>query len=318
LELHRPESVQFIPSVRDPLDKDPLKRLVQQGRWAVILRDAARWSTQTDGSMLVEKTKTELEQRMALVPNGTVSINSGLTAELGGSCEETEIKPFLLDVETVTNGRFQKFVDAGCYDELDYWPEDIWPHLIEFKDLTGAPGPRYWRNGRHNALFADHPVVGISWYEAKAFTQWIGQRLPTEAEWQMAASWHVNSAADLLRRFPWGDAMDNSRCNIWSSRKAGTVPVSEYPNGVAPNHVLQLIGNVWEWTDSEFAPTDSEGRPIIAEMPMQAIRGGAYDTYFETQATSQFRSGQISLGRWHNVGFRCAMELSQATWLDDE
>ena len=163
---------------------------------------------------------------------------------------------------------------------------------------------------------SEHPIVGISWYEAQAFALWIGQRLPTEAEWQMAACWHINSSADLMRRFPWGDAMDNTRCNIWSSRRRETAKVAEYPKGTAPNHVLQLVGNVWEWTDSEYSITDDEDRPIFGEMPMQVIRGGAYDTYFETQATAQFRTGQITLARAHNCGFRCAIDLDQAGWIN--
>jgi len=163
---------------------------------------------------------------------------------------------------------------------------------------------------------AEHPVVGISWYEAQAYALWAGQRLPTEPEWQMAASWHINSSTDMMRRFPWGDAMDKVKCNIWCSRITTPVPVDKYPNGAAPNHVLQLMGNVWEWTDSEFSVVDDRGNPIVGEMPMHAIRGGAFDTYFELQATSDFRTGQIALARSHNTGFRCAMNLNDASWIN--
>lgn len=253
---------------------------------------------------------------MALVPAGRVSIVKTLGSQPGAPEENHSVEPFLLDVHAVNNARFQLFVDAGGYDDLDYWPEEIWPHLIELKDLTGEPGPRLWRHGRHDQRFSDHPVVGVSWYEAQAYALWVGQRLPTEMEWQMAASWHINSSADLMRRFPWGDAMDNTRCNIWSARVGGTAPVNSYPKGAAPNQVLQLIGNVWEWTDSEYNIADDEGRPIVGEMPMHVIRGGAYDTYFETQATSHFRTGQIALARTRNTGFRCAMDLSQASWIN--
>jgi formylglycine-generating enzyme required for sulfatase activity len=119
-----------------------------------------------------------------------------------------------------------------------------------------------------------------------------------------------------MRRFPWGDAMDKKRCNIWGSRINGTVPVSAFPNGTAPNHVLQLVGNVWEWTDTEYTVTDSNNRPVVGEMPMHVVRGGAYDTYFEFQATSHFRTGQLALARTPNTGFRCAMKLNDATWIN--
>jgi iron(II)-dependent oxidoreductase len=66
---------------------------------------------------------------------------------------------------------------------------------------------------------------------------------------------------------------------------------------------------VWEWTASDFEVTDGQNRMILGEMPMKVIRGGAYDTYFETQATASFRTGQILLGRAHNVGFRCALDV---------
>ncbi|MBI4717238.1 MAG: SUMF1/EgtB/PvdO family nonheme iron enzyme [Planctomycetes bacterium] len=308
----------FMPAPRQSLDADPLRRLVQQGRYNTILREEPKWATHPGGATIIQEAKRDLERRMALVPAGSVAVAQTLSLQPGAPEEDVSVEPFLLDVHAVTNARFQAFVDAGGYDDLDYWPEEIWPHLIELKDLTGEPGPRFWRHGRYDTQLSDHPVVGVSWYEAQAFALWIGQRLPTETEWQMAACWHINSSADLMRRFPWGDAMDNTRCNIWSSRNGGTVAVNGYPRGAAPNQVLQLIGNCWEWTNSEYLVSDTEGRPIVGEMPMRVIRGGAFDTYFETQATSQFRTGQIALARTHNTGFRCAMDLAQATWINSE
>lgn len=308
----------YRPSPRKQLASDPLKQLFQQGRHNIILRDAKKWRTHADGEAVIDKTNDELDQHMALVPAGSVSISTTLSSVPGDVEDETDVEPFLLDIHCVTNARFQYFVDIGGYDALEFWPEEIWPHLIELKDLTGQSGPRYWRNGRHDVRLADHPVAGVSWYEAQAFALWIGQRLPTEAEWHMAASWHIKSTTDMLRRFPWGDAMDSTRCNLWMSRQGRTVSVSEFPAGEAPNHVRQLVGNVWEWTDSEYNITDDEERPIVGEMPMNVIRGAAFDTYFETQATNDFRTGQIALARTHNIGFRCAMDLSEAVWINGE
>jgi iron(II)-dependent oxidoreductase len=310
-----PGGGKYQPSAYEPFDGDPVKRMVQQGRHNAIVREDAKWTAHPGGAEAVAQAKGELEQRMALVPAGSVSISQTLAAEVGGSETELPVEPFLLDVHTVTNARFQKFVDAGGYDALEFWPEEIWPHLIELKDLTGMPGPRFWRNGRHDTRLSDHPVVGCSWYEAQAYALWIGQRLPTETEWQMAASWHLNSSSDLLRRFPWGDALSSDKCNLWSSRRNRTAPVDDYPAGAAPNHVLQLVGNVWEWTDTEFQVVDDGGRPVVGEMPMHVVRGGAFDTYFESQATASFRTGQLALARNHNTGFRCAMDLNEAIWI---
>lgn len=307
------ESYQPVPY--ESFDPDPLARMLQQGRSAVILREEGTWNSHGQWTKIMRLAKRELEQRMALVPAGSVSLVKTLDGQTGPPEEDIIVEPFLLDVHTVTNGRFQKFVDAGGYDALEFWPEEIWPHLIELKDQTGQPAPRFWRHGRCDVRTADHPVVGISWYEAQAFALWVGQRLPTEAEWQMAASWHIHSSTDMLRRFPWGDSLDNHRCNIWSSRVGNTKPSNSYPKGAAPNHILQLVGNVWEWMDSEYNIADEEGRPIVGEMPMHVVRGGAFDTYFEVQATSSFRTGQIALARPHNTGFRCATNLADATWI---
>ncbi len=305
----------YQPCPYETLDSDPLKRMLQQGRYAAMLAEETKFGGQEEAMTLIEQAKSELEPRMALVPSGLATISKSIAADGGASAEDSEVEPFLLDVHCVSNARFQKFVDAGGYDALEFWPEEIWPHLIELKDLTGQPGPRFWRQGRCDERLVEHPVVGISWYEAQAYALWVGQRLPTEAEWQMAASWHLNSSTDIMRRFPWGDAMDKEKCNIWASRIGATVPINRYPNGSAPNHVLQLVGNVWEWTDSEYELFDEGGNPIVGEMPMHVIRGGAFDTYFEMQATSDFRTGQIALARAHNTGFRCAMNLKNATWI---
>ena len=299
-------------------DSDPLRRMFQEQRYGAVLRDAARWRKHPGADAIVPLCAAALEAAMALVPAGIVSIPQTLDAEPGRPEVDIEVKPFFLEVHPVTNARFQMFVDASGYDELEYWPEDIWPHLIELKDATGTRGPVMWRNGRHDERLADHPIVGISWYEAQAYALWVGLRLPTEAEWQMAASWSIKSSADILRRFPWGDAMDNTKCNIWSSRHGGTVPVSQFAGGAAPNRIMQLVGNVWEWTDTALDITDEEGRRIIGEMPMHVVRGGAYDTYFETQATSHFRTGLIALARVHNTGFRCALDLDRMAAIADD
>lgn len=104
--------------------------------------------------------------------------------------------------------------------------------------------------------------------------------------------------------------MDPERCNLWVSDVHGTVPVDRYESGAAPNGVLQLIGNVWEWCSSDYEVVDECGRMVVGDMLLKEIRGGAFDTYFPSQATSAFRTGLPSLIRAHNVGFRCIVDLS--------
>ncbi len=288
---------------------DPLHRLIQQRRFAVLIAGQQRWADHPEYNELRQQAERALEEDLALVPAGCAALTTTLDEEPGAPELEVDVRAFLLSICPITNARFQPFVDAGCYDDVDLWPEEIWPHLIALHDLTDQPGPRFWRAGRHDQNLADHPVVGISWYEADAYARWVGLRLPTEAEWQMAASWRIKSEADVFRRFPWGDAMDYQRCNIWGTGLGSPAPVEALGKGAAPNGIQQLIGNVWEWTASDFELTDHTGTVIVGEMPMKVTRGGAFDTYFDTQATSSFRTGQILLARTHNVGFRCTLNL---------
>ena len=299
----------YEPAELEALHPDPLRRLYQQQRFAVILAQEDRWAVDAEGRNVCAVAERKLEEEMALVPAGSAALPTTLDDQPGCPEIEVDVAPFLVAVHPVTNARFQQFVDACCYDELDLWPEPIWPHLIGLHDLTGKPGPRYWVDGRHDRRLSDHPVVGVSWYEAVAYARWAGLRLPSEPEWQMAASWRIKSEADVLRRFPWGDAMDYQRCNIWGTGLGRIAAVSKFEAGDAPNGVRQLIGNVWEWTACDFEITDAQGRVVVGEMPMKGTRGGAFDTYFDTQATSSFRTGQMLLARTHNVGFRCALEI---------
>jgi len=299
----------FQPADVEPPHTDPLQRLFQQHRYAVLVGGADRWAIDPESRNLCAAAERRLEEDTALVPAGRATLSTSLDDQPGAPEIEVEVAPFLLAVYPVTNARYQHFVSGGGYDDLDLFPQEIWPHLIELHDLTGKPGPRYWIDGRHDRRLADHPVVGVSWYEAAAYAKWAGLRLPSEAEWQMAASWRIHSDADVFRRFPWGDAMDYQRCNVWGAGRGRTVAVADFESGDAPNGVRQLIGNVWEWTSTDFDVTDAEGRVILGEMPLKCMRGGAFDTYFDAQASSTFRTGQILLGRTHNVGFRCALDV---------
>ncbi len=147
----------------------------------------------------------------------------------------------------------------------------------------------------------------MSWFEAAAFARWCGKRLPTEAEWTKAAAWPVESSPHQIiqRRYPWGDEFDAKRANIWGSGPNRAVSVYGFSTGASVGGAHQLIGNVWEWTASNYgSPGDVTLRLPTA---MKTLRGGSFDTYFAVQATCHFQSGDSPLARRHNVGFRLAI-----------
>jgi iron(II)-dependent oxidoreductase len=307
----------------DPEDSGALVgQMLSQGRYALLLRP------QIAGNLDPEQYRTcreTLEAKMALVPDGEVVLGRIDEALEDGRLEDEEItaaqarvvqvERFFLDRYPVTNDEFRRFVEAGGYQQTTLWDESILPALLHFVDSTGQPGPAFWKDGRCEPGRENHPVVGISWFEAAAYARWSGKRLPTNAEWVKAGCWPVklDSTTRIQRRYPWGDSMDYTRANLWGSGRADTAPVDEFAEGVSVGGVFQLIGNVWEWTRSEFGPTELADGHLITEVPMKSIRGGAFDTYFENQATCQFQSGEAAVARKHNIGFRCAIGVCDIT-----
>lgn len=311
------------PPRRPPVDPHDtaavLARMIDEGRYALLLRPAT-------ASVLSESqfaaAVAALDQSTAIVPEGDVllgtvdelldDVRPAALQALASGLRVTRVTPLFLDRYPVTNRQYYDFVASGAYSEMPLWDEAIWPAVFDFVDRTGNPGPRYWRDGCYAAGKEDHPVVGVSWFEAEAYARWAGRRLPTDAEWVKAACWPVSLSpgAPLQRRYPWGDTMDRERANLWGSGPGDTVPVTAFAEGTSVGGVCQLIGNVWEWTAENFRPSDHPCGDVSLAVPMKCLRGGAFDTYFDNQATCRFASGESPLARKHNIGFRCALSLS--------
>ena len=248
-----------------------------------------------------------LDEQMALVPYGIVPVLQG-----DGTYAPTEVPAFYLDRNAVTNRQFQKFVRAGGYDALEIWPREVWPGLMRFTDRSGQPGPRDWEHGRYPASEAEHPAVGVCWFEALAYARWAGKRLPSVAEWQKAGGWPEQLSGGACNRYPWGDVFDPARANLWASGVGHAVPVHEYPKGATPNGVYQMAGNVWEWLDDPLEVIPCRPEEIFESFrPLRRIVGGAFDTYLPSEATCQFVTGQPELDRRHNIGFRCAVSADR-------
>lgn len=250
-----------------------------------------------------------LENEMALVPGG-----AQFARQSGDPTNPLpEIEAFYLDRYAVTNAQFAEFVADGGYGRTELWPQEIWPSVLQCVDQSGMPGPRFWRNGRPARQQANLPVTGVNWYEAAAYAAWAGKRLPGSLEWQHACTWCVASdgrTGDL--RYPWGNTFDSNMANTWQSGHHAPVAVDEYYDGATPNGVYQMIGNVWEWVATPYrCGATRKDITIFFEQPMAEIRGGAFDTYFEDQATARFRTGMPYLFRRPNVGFRCCVTASE-------
>jgi len=289
--------------------------LLQQGRIALLLRPQLTASVQENHLRYAQEV---LDETMSLVPEGDVVLHSRWLetghGETAAGRTQVHVESLFLDRFPVTNRDFQRFVNAGGYEQMELWEASIWPAMVEFVDQTHKFGPRYWKDGKFPSGLDDHPVVGVSWYEASAYARWIGKRLPSDAEWVKAGAWPVSTGGmPQQRRYPWGDVFDRSLANVWGSHGNATVPVDEFPGGASVGGIHQLVGNVWEWTSTHWGVWEPASKKAETTVPMRSLRGGAFDTYFDGQAACQFQSGDDPLARRHNVGFRCALSWSDVS-----
>jgi formylglycine-generating enzyme required for sulfatase activity len=151
----------------------------------------------------------------------------------------------------------------------------------------------------NDPAYADHPVVNITWQQANEYAVWAGGRLPTEAEWEAACR------NGDMRIYPWGDTEPTNELANFNQAVGDTTPVGSYPNGATPNGILDLSGNVWEWTSSRFAPYPydaADGREDAFGQGGRTVRGGSlYYTKHSLTCTTRAHyppdttNGQIGL-----------------------
>jgi formylglycine-generating enzyme required for sulfatase activity len=190
--------------------------------------------------------------------------------------------PYFIDIYPVTNSQFEKFVKAGGYQNQACWTEEGWKWLQENR----VSEPKFWSDSKWNQ--PEHPVVGVSFFEAEAYASWAGKRLPTEKEWERAARGTDG------RQYPWGDTFDQERCNTSESGIGGTTRVTRYPNGVSPIGCYDMAGNIWEWTSDWHDQSKSA----------KVLRGGSWFNLRDL-ARCAYRNRLHPDYRFVNVGFRC-------------
>ncbi|MFE0811491.1 ergothioneine biosynthesis protein EgtB [Streptomyces sp. NPDC058794] len=227
-----------------------------------------------------------------------------------------EVAPFHLDTTPVTNGAYQAFIDDGGYDDPRWWAPQGWDH-IRRHSITA---PLFWRRdggqwlrrrfGVTEVVPADEPVVHVCWYEADAYARWAGRRLPTEAEWEKAA--RHDPAGDRTMRYPWGDTDPGPDHANLGQRHLRPAPAGSYPAGESPLGVRQLIGDVWEWTSSDFAPYPGfrafpykEYSEVFFGPDYKVLRGGSF-AVDAVACRGTFRNWDYPIRRQIFSGFRTA------------
>jgi formylglycine-generating enzyme required for sulfatase activity len=213
-----------------------------------------------------------------------------------------DVDGFWLARYLVTNAQYKLFIEAGGYDERQWWTESGW----QVRQEEEWAEPRFWQDSKWDG--AQQPVVGVSWFEAFAFCAWAGAatgekiRLPTEAEWEKAARGTDG------RTFPWGDAEpDETLCNF-DGNMGKTTPVGQYGSrGESPYGCADMAGNVWEWCLSQYTlyPYQNDDRNDESGIVDRVVRGGSWD-YARNNLRCADRVRDRPQVRSSYVGFRCA------------
>jgi iron(II)-dependent oxidoreductase len=228
------------------------------------------------------------------------------------------VAPFDIDVHPVTNGQFLEFMEADGYRRPEHWSEAGRRWLAE----SGAEAPKYWFRSegrwmtrvmdRVGPVEPDHPVCHVCWHEADAFAQWAGKRLPTEIEWEAAAAW--DPASGRQRRYPWGDEPPTRELANLDQLGFGTAPVGAYRRNVSPIGCRGMIGDVWEWTSSDFLPWPgfevfpyAEYSEMFFGAEYKVLRGGSWATR-PGAVRNTFRNWDYPIRRQIFSGFRCARD----------
>ncbi len=260
--IEKPDFVKFLKFlINNPLEKSEIKKMIYLSVLKLEEKKAA---------VIAEKFN------MVYIPEGNCIIGEGK------HLREIYIDSFLIDKYPVTNADYALFINAGGYENSDYWSKEG-RNFISKKKIKE---PRFWQDEKYNE--PSHPVVGVSWYEAEAYAEWAGKRLSSELEWEKAARGTDG------RKYPWGEKEpDKTLCNF-NGNEGATTPVDKYEKGISPYGVYDMSGNVWEWCRGRY---DKEERNVL--------RGGSWIDVDPNYFRCAYRDYYYPLCRFSYVGFRC-------------
>ena len=248
--------------------------------------------------------------KMVLIPAGDFQMGSNDSEAYYNEepVHTVYVDAFYIDKYEVTNAQFKAFVDAN-----PQWRKNRIPQKYHSGDYLQDWSGNSYPSGKRN-----HPVVYVSWYAAMEYAQWVGKRLPTEAEWEKAARGGL-----VGKKYPWGNAIDTSQAN-YNSRSVGTTPVGGYaPNGYG---LYDMAGNVWEWCldayEKDFYARSPRRNPLAGEMPLtqvsvhyknvenpRVLRGGSWFNVAPfVRVASRLRYAPS--GTYTDFGFRCARAVT--------
>lgn len=220
---------------------------------------------------------------MVQVPAGPFIMGSDEADAEDAPAQEMDLPAFEIDRFEVTNADFNAFVQAAGY--------------VTFAEKQGLASWRNeWEMGEDN-----HPVVVVTWEDARAYCEWLGKRLPSEAEWEKAARGQDG------RRFPWGNEWDPGKANVKERGLRGTAAVGSFGEGASPYGIEDMTGNVWEWTADWYQayPGNTADDPYYGER-FRVTRGGGW--FDEEPQSTTFNRNAADPRKTANddLGFRCA------------
>ena len=249
------------------------------------------------------------------------SINYDFTFDNEKPQHKVFLEDFMIDRAPVSNGDYLEFIKAGGYQDFRWWHSAGWEKVNQ----ENWDAPLYWERHNNEWMIRDfaglhraadklnEPVSHVSFLEASAFAKWAGKRLPTEAEWEKAASFSPSLAS--RQDFPWGDdAPDESRGNLFENGLWSVTPIGAFPAGQSAYGCQQMIGDVWEWTTSDYVPypgfksefDEYNDKWFVGQ---KVLRGGSFATP-RAHIRTTYRNFFYPHERWMIGGFRCAQDKS--------
>jgi len=319
--------------VLDEIELDPSNPLLNEG---FVYGMAIQHEHQHDETMLATlQLRGEYPLNVAPPPAGAPLSSKEAFVEAGSFTMGTDTEPwafdnerpahtvdlpaFFIDTAPVSNADYAQFIETGGYHDRRFWSPEGWV----WREQEGLETPLFWKRqgtsswsrtrfGKEEPLPEDQPVQHVCWHEAEAYAAWVGKRLPSEAEWEKAASWDAKTSTK--RRYPWGDQDPSEELANLNERHFEPAGIGAYPKGTSPYGCHQMIGDVWEWTSSDFNAHPGfvtfpyrEYSEVFFGRDYKVLKGGSWATH-PTAIRPTFRNWDYPIRRQIFCGFRCARD----------